>query len=96
MAAAKGLRVDGDEAVAAPSFQYRRQFPAEIDRIGNAGVHAQSACRRQLMDGVPREEDAALRIAVGDHASPGPDAGTKPLNFKRPAKCAAQIRFAVN
>src|SRR3954454_18467622 len=84
------------QAVAAPSAQYRSKLPAEIDRVGDAGVHAQRAGRRQLMDGVASQEDAAVRIAFGDHAAPRPDAGAEPLNVKRKAKRAAQITFTVH
>src|SRR5262249_33682 len=49
--------VGGQEATAAPSTQCRRELPAEVDRIGNAGVHAQSARRGQLMHGVAGQKN---------------------------------------
>src|SRR5262245_59977256 len=48
------------------------------------------------MHGVSRKEDPAARIALRDRATPRPNARAEPFNFKRKAKCAAQIRFAIN
>ena len=43
----------------------RRQFPAEIDCIADAGVHAVAAGRDVLMRRIPREENAAVLVALG-------------------------------
>src|SRR5258706_16010932 len=91
------LDVSGRQrATAPPSTQHCRELPAKIERIGNSGVHAQSARRRQLMHGVASQEDAAVRISVSNCAGPRPDTGAEPFNLERNAKRAAQIRVAID
>ena len=80
----------------APALHHRGELPAEIDRIADAGVHAERAGRRELMHRVAGEKHAALGIALGHHASPRPDARAQPFDLERPADGAADQRVLVD
>ena len=51
--------VAGQQFRSAPTLHHRGELPAEINRIAEAGVHAERAGRRQLVHGIAREQHAA-------------------------------------
>src|SRR5712692_1255218 len=48
----------------APSLQGRRELPGKIDRVADAGVHAETAGRYDQVDSVAGEEHAPIPITV--------------------------------
>ena len=85
-----------DEACVAPALQHGRQFPSDVDRIAETGIHAERAGRRQLMHGVAGEPHAALAVAFGHQAAPAPDIDVDPLDRDIAAERSPQIGFAVD
>ena len=64
--------VGAQELRAAPALHHGLELPAEIDRVADAGVHAEAAGRRHQMGGVAGDEDAVGAVAVGDQLAPHP------------------------
>src|SRR5258708_10193448 len=51
----------------APSLQGLRELPGKIDRVADAGVHAEAPGRYDQVHGVAGEAHAAVPIAVRQH-----------------------------
>src|SRR5689334_9421048 len=80
-----------EELRSAPFLDHGRELPAEIDRVAEPGVHAESAGRRDLMDRIAGEEHATAAIAFGEDALPPPDVDVDPFDLEIAAERAAQI-----
>ncbi len=52
-----------EQAVAAPAVEHGVELPGQIDRVADAGIHAEAAGRRHHVRGVAGDEDAAVAIA---------------------------------
>ena len=46
----------------------RGELPRQIDRVADAGIHAEPAGRDDEMHGIAGEEHAAFAVAVGEQA----------------------------
>ena len=69
--AAVGL-VGVEQLRSAPALQRAGQFPAEVDGVTDAGVHAETAGRDDEMHRITRKQHAPLAVAVGDEAARRP------------------------
>ena len=54
----------------APALHHRRELPAEIGRVVDAGVHAEAAGRREEMDRVAGQPHIAAAETIGDRRLP--------------------------
>jgi hypothetical protein len=84
------------EIRAAPALGHGGEFPAKIDHVADAGVHAHGAGRRKLMHRVAREEHPSLGIPLGDKTAPRPDAQADPFDVERLADRTPDQRILVN
>src|SRR5262249_35024030 len=57
---------------AAPAGDHRRQLPAEVDRVAEAGVEAKPCGRMIEVRRIAREENAAMTVVVGDNIARHP------------------------
>src|SRR5688572_4773907 len=71
-----------EQAFAAPALDPRRELPAEVDRIGDAGIHSESAVGRHDMHRVAGEEHAAAAVALRDEVAPHPYADGQDLELE--------------
>src|SRR5687767_9407620 len=58
------------ELRAAPALQGRGELPGKVDRIADAGIHAEAAGRDHEVRGVARDEHAPLAVALRKLCSP--------------------------
>src|SRR5580692_13126478 len=56
--------IGGEELRAAPSGQYRRQFPGKIDGISHAGVHSETASGDHQVRSVTGDKNAAFAVTL--------------------------------
>ena len=57
-----------------PALQRRRQFPAEIGGVFEAGVDAVTAIGRMAVRGIAGDEDAAHAVLIRDRDAQVPEA----------------------
>src|SRR6202040_3270102 len=58
--------------VATPAGEARLELPGEVDRLLDAGVHAEAAGRRQLVRRIADQEDAFRAVAIRDQLAARP------------------------
>ncbi len=61
-----------EDLLVGPAGEVRRQVPREVERVGDARVHAVAGVRHPQVSGVAGDEDAAVAEAVGDEAAADP------------------------
>jgi hypothetical protein len=79
-----------------PTGEHGCEFPAEIDRVADTGIHAERAGGRQLMNGVAGKKNTSFCVSLGNHAAPRPHASAEPLDLERAPDCPTQIRLPVD
>ena len=82
-----------EQARAAPAVDRGGKLPRQVDRIADAGVHAEAAGWRHHMRGVAGDEAAPAAIALGDQLAPHPRQHAQNLEFEVAADGAADRRF---
>ncbi len=55
-----------------PPVQMRRQLPAQVDGVGNSGIHSVTRIGHPQMRGVAANEDPAIAEAISDQPSTDP------------------------
>src|SRR5215467_714661 len=55
-----------EQSLAAPAAEHGRQFPAEVECILDAGIHAETAVRRMRVRSVAGKEHPTVHEAIGD------------------------------
>ncbi len=78
-----------EEAVAAPALDHGGELPGKIDRVADAGVHAEAAGGRHHMRGVAGDKAAAVAVALGDQFAPHPRQHAQYLELEVAADGAA-------
>src|SRR4051812_46833378 len=86
--AALGL-VAREQRRPAPPLVHGGELPAEIDRIADAGVHAEPAIRWHDVHGVAGEEYALAAVALGHEVAASPYAYGEDLEVEIPSHGAA-------
>ena len=61
-----------EDALVGPALHARGQQPRQVDRVGDARVHAVAGIRHPQVRGVAGDEDAAVAEAVGHQAAADP------------------------
>src|ERR1700730_18144169 len=82
--------VGAQQPAAGPATHGGGKLPAEIDRVPDAGVHAEAAGRRHQVGGVAGDEDAGAAVAVGDELAAHPPHDRENLVIEVAAHAAAQ------
>ena len=82
-----------EQAVAAPAFEHGGELPGQIDRVADAGIHAEAAGRRHDVRGVAGDEAAAVAIMLGDQFAPHPRQHAQNLELEIAADGAADRRL---
>ncbi len=96
VAGADRLALDGvgiEQAVAAPAFERGGELPGQIDRVADAGIHAEAAGRRHRMRRVAGDEAAAVAVGLGDQLAPHPRQHAQNLELEIAADGAADRRL---
>src|SRR5712671_3646276 len=94
-------RVDNMRArfpAASSTGQPCRELPRQVDRLLDAGVHAEAARRGNLMGAAANEKDAAGAVAIGDQFAAPPWHDRNDIEIERAADRALdrdpQVGFA--
>src|SRR5262245_27565538 len=73
-----------EKIITTPSFDHRSELPTEVHCIGDPGVHAEGARRRELMYRVAEEMNRPLGITLCHDATSSPHAHADPFHVDVP------------